>query len=190
MVVMALGSARCTDKPEEGCVSSPGTGDKQLRAAMVAEYENAKLVISDIGDVGIDFMRRRHRAILSQLARMRDICNSRPAGDTSMSSLLGDEFDRLTHASKELFAAEQRAMQQSNCPDAAKHVLAHQRFLGLLTLHCRLLGHTTSAESCLEFLGHTAPTWWRLHIDRLDSAASAFMLRYEQDHPEQAPLFD
>jgi len=157
---------------------------------MVAEYENGKPTIPDVTGVGIDFMRHRHRAILSQLARMRAICSSRPAADTTMSALLGDEFDRLTNTSKELFAAEQRAMQRSACPDAARHVLAHHRFLGLLTLHCRLLGHTTSPESCLAFLDHTAPTWWRYHIDRLDSAASAFMLGYERDHPEQPPLFD
>jgi hemerythrin len=161
-----------------------------LQAAMVAEDENAEPMIPDSADVGIEFMRHRHQVILSHLAKMRDICVSRPAGDTTLSALLGGEFDQLTNASKELFAAEQRAMQRSGCPGAARHVLAHQRFLSLLTLHCRLLGHTTSAESCLEFLGHTAPTWWRLHIEQLDSAASAFMFRYEREHPEQAPLFD
>ena len=156
----------------------------------MAEYENAEPVISDIADVGIEFMRHRHQMILSQLAKMRDLCASRSAAGTTLSAVLGGEFDHLTNTAKELFAAEQRAMQQSDCPDAAKHVLAHHRFLSLLTLHCRLLGHTTSAESCLEFLGYTAPTWWRQHIERLDSAASAFMLRYEREHPERRPLFD
>jgi hemerythrin len=132
------------------------------------------LEVRHIPQVALSFMNDDHHLEACLLNELADAIEQHRAGRATAAGVL-ERLDALLAHTREHFAREETAMEESSFPPYPMHKAEHDRVLGEMKAEGRAFQQGGDAERLWAYVSHAIPAWFVQHIHSMDLVTSRFV---------------